>query len=62
MKEKFVQLMCCPACRGELELQVKEKEGDDILEGMLICRECKAEYEIRDGIPYMINESGPAEI
>ena len=62
MKEKFVRLMCCPSCKGELDIKVEKKEGDDILEGKLICKNCKAEYEIRDGIPYMINESGPAEI
>jgi len=56
MKEEFIGMMCCPACRGELELKVEKKEGDDITEGVLICRKCKSEYRIEDGVPYMIAE------
>ncbi len=56
MKKEFIQMMCCPACRGELELEVKEMEGDDILEGMFTCTKCRATYKIKDGIPYMIAE------
>ena len=26
MKEKFVRLMCCPSCRGELDIKVEKKE------------------------------------
>jgi uncharacterized protein len=56
MKEEFIGLMCCPACRGELEMKVEQRDGDDIIEGLLICRNCGAEYRIKDGIPYMIAE------
>ena len=61
MQEKFIRLMRCPTCKGELDMKVEKREGDDILEGMLICKNCRAEYKIKDGIPYMIN-NGPAEI
>ncbi|NIA10191.1 MAG: Trm112 family protein [Nitrospiraceae bacterium] len=56
MKEEFIGMMCCPACKGELELKVEKKEGDDIMEGTLTCTNCKASYDIKDGIPYMIVE------
>ncbi len=56
MKEEFIALMCCPACRGELELRAEKRDGDEIMDGLLVCGNCGAEYRIKDGIPYMIVE------
>lgn len=56
MKEQFIEILCCPKCRGELHLQIKEKEGDEILEGMLTCNSCSLVYPIKEGIPHMLFE------
>lgn len=34
----------------------KECRLTSILDGILVCRECNTEYEIKDGIPYMLKE------
>lgn len=56
MREKFMKLMCCPSCREELELKIEKKRDDDVMEGLLTCTKCKAEYKIKNGIPYMTTE------
>jgi len=54
MKKKYASILCCPYCHGELKLEIKKEEGDEILEGKFLCNKCKKEYEIRDGIPIML--------
>lgn len=54
MKEEFIEMLCCPKCHGTLSLDVKEREGNEILEGTLTCNSCNFIYPIKDGIPYML--------
>ncbi len=42
--EELLKIMCCPACRGE----VNEREGK------VVCVKCGRRYPIRDGIPVML--------
>ncbi len=46
----------CPACReGELGLgTVAREDGDDVLEGVLVCGRCTREHPIVDGIPVVV--------
>ncbi|MFO7992385.1 MAG: methytransferase partner Trm112 [Thermoplasmata archaeon] len=53
MKRKLLDILRCPKCKGELELEVKE-EDDEIKEGTLFCSKCDITYEIKEGIPDMI--------
>ena len=54
MRRILLDILCCPVCKGDLELRATEEEGGDILEGSLICRACPAEYPIADGIPDLL--------
>jgi len=54
MKKKYVDLLCCPYCRGELELEIEKEENEEILQGKFICKKCRKEYEIKDGIPILM--------
>ncbi len=54
MKKKYIDLLCCPYCHGELELEVKKEDDEEILEGKFICKKCRKEYEIKDGIPILM--------
>jgi len=53
MKRSLMDILCCPECKGELDLRVKE-ENDEIKEGSLHCEICDVEYPIEDGIPNML--------
>ncbi len=54
MRESLNDILCCPVCKGDLELEITEQEGDDVLEGTLHCGECDETYEITDGIPDLL--------
>jgi uncharacterized protein YbaR (Trm112 family) len=53
MKRELMEILCCPVCKGDLELKV-EVEEEEILEGQLICHECNHAYEIKEGIPNLL--------
>jgi len=49
---RLLEILVCPACKGELEHREQESE--------LVCHACGLRYEIRDGIPIMlIDEAKP---
>jgi len=53
MKQKTLDLLCCPQCRAELYLHSLEA-GEDIEEGELECQGCSRIYPIHEGIPEFI--------
>ena len=53
MKRELLDILACPTCKSDLELIVEE-ENEEIISGKLICKKCKVEYPIEDGIPNML--------
>jgi uncharacterized protein YbaR (Trm112 family) len=64
MRESLMDIVCCPMDKHDLELEVEEREDDEILEGRLVCSECGEVYPIDDGIPNLLppdmREESPA--
>ncbi len=54
MKKDLMEILCCPVCKGDLQLSVKKEEGGEIIEGSLYCPKCKETYPIEDGIPNLL--------
>jgi uncharacterized protein YbaR (Trm112 family) len=54
MRRSLLDILCCPVCKGDLELRATEEGAGEILEGSLLCRICSVEYPITDGIPDLI--------
>ena len=54
MKPDLLEILRCPVCRGELDLSVRTREGNEILEGNLRCAKCRVDYPIADGIPDLL--------
>ncbi len=54
MQQSLMEILCCPLCKGDLELKVTEEEGGEIQSGTLTCKECRERYPIEDGIPNML--------
>lgn len=50
MKERHLPYLCCPRCRGDFDLEVGERLGDDVVTGVLACASCRVEYPIRRGV------------
>jgi SAM-dependent methyltransferase len=54
MLPAMLDVACCTRCRSRFELQASQSEGDDVLEGVLVCTECAARAPIVGGIPRFV--------
>ena len=53
MKRDLMEILCCPVCKGDLDLRVV-LEKDEVVTGILHCKHCNHDYEIQDGIPNLL--------
>ncbi|WP_394991957.1 Trm112 family protein [Emticicia sp.] len=57
MTKNFLQKLCCPFDKSDLNIQVfTKKENGDIHEGLMSCPDCKRQYPIVFGVPIMAPE------
>lgn len=54
MRKDLMEIIVCPVCRGDLELTVKEEEGDEVISGHLTCAKCNERYPIEERIPNLL--------
>ena len=54
MKKDILDILCCPTCKGDLELEIKREESEEIIEGTFTCKKCSCMYPIKDGIPDLL--------
>lgn len=54
MRKKLMKILCCPVCKGDLELKITVENDEEVVEGSLYCKNCNVQYEISDGIPDML--------
>lgn len=47
VNKKLLEILVCPACKGELEYQPKNPER-------FICWKCRLAYRVEDDIPVML--------
>jgi SAM-dependent methyltransferase len=51
MKVSLMQHLACPKCKGELVLTETERQGNEILAGVVRCHRCSADYPVIKGVP-----------
>jgi uncharacterized protein YbaR (Trm112 family) len=54
MKRNILDILCCPTCKGKLEIKIDKQEKDEIIAGSFICKKCNSSYSIEDGIPNLL--------
>jgi uncharacterized protein YbaR (Trm112 family) len=54
MRQDLMEILVCPLCKGELQLTVDKEEGEEIVDGKLVCSQCGETYPIEDGIPNLL--------
>jgi uncharacterized protein YbaR (Trm112 family) len=54
MDEDLMDIICCPVDKHDLDLEVDEREDEEIIAGTLTCTECGEVYPIEDGIPNLL--------
>lgn len=54
MRRKLLEILACPICKSDLEVEVHEENEEEIISGKLRCKKCNVEFLIEDGIPNML--------
>jgi len=54
MKKDIVDILCCPTCKGDLQLTIKKQQNNEIIAGSFFCKKCNITYPIKDGIPDLL--------
>lgn len=58
-----VKFLRCPSCRSsELDIHCISRDGDNILEGSIICGKCQSSFAIKDSIPILVKKELDYEI
>ena len=61
MTPRLLELLVCPACKGELVLRTEGPASGDVQTGTLTCSMCVAAYPILRGIPRFVGQDTYAE-
>jgi uncharacterized protein YbaR (Trm112 family) len=54
MKKEIIKILCCPTCKGDLDLKIDKEENGEIITGTFTCQTCHVQYPIIDGIPDLL--------
>lgn len=54
MKKEIIDILCCPTCKGDLDLEIDREEKNEIISGKFTCKKCNVDYQINDGIPNLL--------
>ena len=54
MKRELMDILVCPVCKGELELNVEAEGAEEVITGSLHCPKCDVSYPIVDSIPNLL--------
>ena len=61
MKKLLLDMLICPSCLPDengLVSNIKQEQGEEIVDGYLYCDQCDKEYIIRNGIAFLDPETG----
>jgi SAM-dependent methyltransferase len=61
VKPAALEVIVCPSCKTELALEVRARDGKEIVEGSLTCTSCGQVYPITRGVPRFVPQDAYAE-
>ncbi|MCX7641840.1 MAG: methyltransferase domain-containing protein [Elusimicrobiales bacterium] len=62
MRIYALKWLVCPSCEGDFCIKTNEVREEHIISGLLSCNKCGEIYEIKNGIPIMLDKSITNEI
>ena len=54
MRRSLLDILACPEDKTPLTLAVTLEDGDDVVEGLLTCTHCGAQYPIEESVPNLL--------
>ncbi len=62
MRPRVLELLVCPECAGSLRVvEDRASEGDELLEGVLGCADCRKRFAVWGGVPRLADVGPPVE-
>jgi uncharacterized protein YbaR (Trm112 family) len=58
MKKSLVEILVCPTSKASLKLAVDDADGEEVIEGGLICPTCDHTFPITQGVPNLLPWDG----
>jgi len=55
MRKDLMDILVCPACKGQLKLTIENEINNDVETGSMHCSKCLFNYPNSDGIPSLIS-------
>ncbi len=55
MRKDLMDILVCPACKGQLTLTIENETKNDVETGTMHCGKCPIDSTISDGIPNLIS-------
>ena len=49
-----MEILACPVCKGDLQLEITEEDEKEVVTGTLKCKKCSEIYPIKDSIPNLL--------
>ena len=56
MKLSLIENLVCPTCRKQIVLRTKKRQGNEIIQGKILCLHCKDQFSIIKGIPRFVTD------
>jgi SAM-dependent methyltransferase len=56
MKRRLLSYLACPTCRSPFDVHAERDDGEEIIEGTLVCRGCQGSFPVVRGIPRFLPE------
>jgi len=54
MKKELMEILACPLCKGDLQLNIEAENEKEVVTGSLHCAKCNQRYPIVDSIPNLL--------
>ncbi len=54
MKKELMEILACPLCKGDLQLNIEAESEKEVVTGSLYCAKCNQRYPIVDSIPNLL--------
>ena len=61
MRVEHLDLLACPRCQSELELQASNQKSDSVETGTLSCSSCRSRYDIVRSVPRFVPKQNYAD-
>lgn len=57
MNKKILNILCCPICKKNFNIEIKTEDENNIIDAKLYCNKCNTIYLIENSIPNLMSQN-----